>query len=43
MAEVSWYARAGIGAVGGLALAMLKLIESKFFLAKWPSVDAQAA
>ena len=37
MSELSWQAKAGIGALGGLGLAILKLIDAQFYLqsASW--------
>jgi hypothetical protein len=43
MNDLNWWAKAGIGAIGGLALGMLKLIDAQFFLASVSSVQAQAA
>lgn len=40
---ITWKQKAGIGAVGGLSLAMLKLIDAKFFLANVTTTDAVAA
>jgi len=43
MPELSWWHKAFVGALGGLALALLKLIEAKFYLATLFSVESQAA
>src|SRR5258708_5297018 len=32
MSELSWQVKAGIGALGGFGLAILKLIDAKFYL-----------
>lgn len=41
--EITWKYKAGVGAIGGLALAMLKLIEARFFLGALSSTEAIAA
>lgn len=43
MHEMKWYEKALIGAVGGLALALLKLIDAKFFLSGVAPIEAYAA
>lgn len=43
MTDLPWWSKAGVGAVGGLALALLKLIDAKFYLSTWPSIEAYAA
>jgi hypothetical protein len=43
MLDLAWWQKAGIGAVGGLALALLKLIDAKFFLSSVSSVESHAA
>lgn len=43
MTDLVWWKKAGIGALGGLALALLKLIDAKFFLASITSVESYAA
>lgn len=43
MTDLIWWKKAGIGAIGGFALALLKLIEAKFFLSSMHTVEAQAA
>ncbi|HEY2561708.1 MAG TPA: hypothetical protein VGI48_18505 [Caldimonas sp.] len=42
MPKLTWWQAALIGAVGGLALAVLKLIEARFFLTNATSVEAYA-
>ena len=43
MSDTHWLHKALIGALGGLALALLKLIDAKFYLASIFSVESQAA
>jgi hypothetical protein len=43
MSDLTWWQKAGIGALGGLGLAVLKLIDQKFFLGSITSVEASAA
>ncbi|MBI3148567.1 MAG: hypothetical protein HYZ17_08660 [Betaproteobacteria bacterium] len=43
MSDTQWWHKALIGALGGLALALLKLIDAKFYLASIFSVESQAA
>lgn len=42
MQEMKWWQSAFIGAIGGLALAILKLIDAKFFLSGVAPVEAYA-
>lgn len=41
--ELTWWEKAGIGALGGLGLAILKLIDAKFYLGSVSSVEPAAA
>ena len=43
MSDLTWWQKARIGALGGLGLAVLKLIDQKFFLGSITSVEASAA
>lgn len=43
MSDTHWLHKALIGALGGLALALLKLIDAKFYLTSLFSVESQAA
>lgn len=43
MTDLVWWKKAGIGALGGFALALLKLIDAKFFLASITTVESYAA
>lgn len=43
MSDTHWLHKALIGALGGLALALLKLIDAKFYLGSLFSVESQAA
>lgn len=43
MTELPWWIKAGIGALGGLTLAMLKLIDAQFYLASIATIQAQVA
>jgi hypothetical protein len=43
MNDLPWWSKAIIGATGGLALALLKLIDAKFYLASIASIEAHAA
>lgn len=41
--QIAWWQKAGIGALGGLGLAILKLIDARFFLGSVSSTEAVAA
>src|SRR3989304_1861072 len=41
--ELTWLEKAGIGALGGLGLAILKLIDARFYLGTVSSVEPAAA
>src|SRR5260221_8650068 len=41
--ELTWWEKAGIGAIGGLGLAILNLIDAKLFLGSISAVEAWAA
>lgn len=43
MPNLTWWQAASIGAIGGLALGLLKLIDAKFFLTGSSSVEAYAS